>query len=108
MSYTYRDFRRVLERRGFRLARSRKHETWVLEENGQQVAIVRVSHQYGQEITRSLFYEMLRQAKLTETEFRDLLQDRPLRLGESVVTWEMREDGSRVAVDADRFTPETE
>ncbi|MCX6027774.1 MAG: type II toxin-antitoxin system HicA family toxin [Chloroflexi bacterium] len=104
MSYTYRDFRRVLERRGFRLARSRKHETWVLEENGQQVAIVRVSHQYGQEITRSLFYEMLRQAKLTEAEFQELLKDRPVRVGESVVTWETGEDELRVMVDADSFT----
>jgi predicted RNA binding protein YcfA (HicA-like mRNA interferase family) len=73
MPYTYREFRRVLERRGFRLARSGKHEIWILEENDRQVAVVQVSHQHGRDIPRSLFREMLRQAKLTEEEFRDLL-----------------------------------
>ena len=73
MPYTYREFRQVLEHKGFRLIRSSKHETWLLGENGQQLAIVQVSHQHGKDIPMPLFREMLRQAKLTETEFRKLL-----------------------------------
>jgi len=74
MPYTYRDFRLVLERKGFKLIRSSKHETWLLEENKRQVAIVQVSHQYNKDIPKPLFYEMLRQAKLTEAEFKKLLE----------------------------------
>ena len=77
MAYKYREFRRVLKRRGFRLARSGKHETWLLEENEQQVALVRVSHQQGKDIPRPLFRAMLRQAGLTEKEFRKLLGKKP-------------------------------
>lgn len=72
--YKYRDFRKVLRRRGFRLARSGKHETWILEEKGQQVAVVRVSHQHGKDIPPPLFAEMLRQAGITEAEFIRLLK----------------------------------
>lgn len=74
MPYTYRDFRLVLERKGFKLVPSSKHETWLLEEKGHQVAIVQLSHQHNKDIPKSLFYEMLRQAKLTEAEFETLLE----------------------------------
>ncbi len=60
MPSTYREFRQVLQRRGFRLLRSGKHETWLLEVNGQQVAIVRVSHQHGKEIPPPLFREIVK------------------------------------------------
>jgi predicted RNA binding protein YcfA (HicA-like mRNA interferase family) len=73
MPYTYREFRQVLERKGFRLVRSSKHETWLLEDNDKQVAIVQISHQHGKDIPMPLFREMLRQAKLTEIEFRKIL-----------------------------------
>jgi len=73
MPYTYREFRQVLKHKGFNLIRSSKHETWLLEENCQQVAIVQISHQHGKDIPTPLFREMLRQAKLTETEFKKIL-----------------------------------
>jgi len=79
MPYTYREFRQVLERRGFKLVRSTKHETWLLEENGRQVAIVQVSHQHNRDIPKPLLHEMLRQAKLTEAEFRILLGKKPIK-----------------------------
>jgi hypothetical protein len=75
MPYTYREFRQVLKQKGFSLIRSSKHETWLLEENGQQVAIVQISHQHGKDIPTPLFREMLRQAKLTETEFKKNLNE---------------------------------
>ncbi|MCX5862577.1 MAG: type II toxin-antitoxin system HicA family toxin [Deltaproteobacteria bacterium] len=73
MPYTYREFHQVLQQVGFKLVRSGKHETWIKEEDGFQVAMVRVSHQHGKDIPRPLFREMLRQAKLTEAGFVKLL-----------------------------------
>jgi len=66
---TYRDFRLVLQRVGFRLVRSRKHETWEKVLPGGEILLVRLSHQHGRDIPKPLFHRMLRQAGLTESEF---------------------------------------
>ena len=72
--YTYRDFRYVLQKLGFRLARTKKHETWEKREPGEPLRIVRVRHQGKRDITKSLFNEMLRQAGIeNEEEFRMIL-----------------------------------
>ncbi|MCS7263615.1 MAG: hypothetical protein NZ805_02140 [Armatimonadetes bacterium] len=50
MSYTYDQFRRVLQKSGFTLARSRKHETWVKQTESGLVYRVRISHQHAKDI----------------------------------------------------------
>lgn len=75
MPPTYDDFRSVLKHVGFELVRSRKHETWQKTLTDKSILIVRVSHQHGREIPRPLFFLMLKQARLTEAEFADLLKD---------------------------------
>jgi predicted RNA binding protein YcfA (HicA-like mRNA interferase family) len=72
--YTYGDFRTVLRKLGFQLARTRKHETWVKREQGRPLRIVRVRHQGKKDIPKPLFNEMLRQAGIgSEEEFRRIL-----------------------------------
>lgn len=72
-AYTYDDVRYVLRRLGFKIIRSRKHETWqrVLE-NG-AVLQVRISHKGKRDIPRGTFHEMLRQAGIDEKTFRAVL-----------------------------------
>jgi len=75
-TYTYDDFRRVLERLGFELMRRRGHETW---RKVQDDAVYRVtlSHQHGRDIPRPLFRKMLKQAGLKdEGEFVRILRGR--------------------------------
>ncbi len=75
MGYTYDQFRRVLRKLGFTMARSKKHETWKKKlPNGQEYT-VRISHQRGKDIPQWLFSKMLRQAGLTRDEFERLLRD---------------------------------
>ena len=71
---TYRDFRAVLQRSGFHLARSKKHETWERTLPTGEILQVRLSHQAGRDIPTSLFHLMLRQARLTKEEFFALLR----------------------------------
>ena len=66
---TYRDFRVVLQRSGFRLTRSKKHETWEGTLPTGEILQVRLSHQAGRDIPTFLFHLMLRQARLTQAEF---------------------------------------
>ena len=66
---TYREFRTVLQRKGFQLVRSRKHETWEKTLPGREILLVRISHQSHRDIPTPLFHRMLRQASLTEQEF---------------------------------------
>lgn len=73
-SYTYGEFRQVLQRIGFELLRSRKHETWRKILPDGSLLVVRVSHQHGRDIDRNLFFRMLRQAALTEAEFVRILR----------------------------------
>lgn len=71
---TYREFRVVLQRSGFRLVRSKKHETWEKALPTGEILQVRLSHQMGRDIPTPLFHAMLRQAHLSREEFFDLLR----------------------------------
>ncbi len=73
--YTYDNMRYVLRKLGFKITRSKKHETWqkVLENGG--ILQVRVSHKGKRDIPRGTFYEMLRQAGIGEKAFRTVLKD---------------------------------
>lgn len=70
---TYNDFRNVLKRAGFELARARKHETWQKILPDGTILIVRISHQHGKEIPKALFHKMLKQARFTKDDFKKLL-----------------------------------
>ena len=70
---TYDDFRRVLKKCNFTLVRSKKHETWQKIPPDGTILQVRLSHQHGKDIPRALFHKMLKQAQLTEEDFRKLL-----------------------------------
>lgn len=72
---TYGEFRVVLRRVGFRLVRSKKHETWEKTLSTGEILQVRLSHQQGRDIPTPLFHQMLRQAQLTQTEFFALLRE---------------------------------
>lgn len=68
------DFRTVLRRNGFELARSRDHEIWVqLDGEGRVTRRVPVSHGNAEIRTRGLFSRMLRQAGKTEAHFNEVL-----------------------------------
>ena len=71
--YTFDQFRRVLTRLGFRRVRSRGHESWQKVLPNGSILRVRISHRHGRDIPRWLFYEMLRQTGITETDFRQAL-----------------------------------
>jgi len=70
---TYDDFRAVLKRIDFKLVRSKKHETWQKTLSDGSILQVRLSHQHGKDIPKSLFYKMLKQAQLTEEDFRGMM-----------------------------------
>ena len=72
---TYREFRVVLQRSGFRVVRSRKHETWVKTLATGEILQVRLSHQQGRDIPTPLSHHMLRQARLNQAEFFALLRE---------------------------------
>ncbi len=71
---TYREFRVVLQRAGFQLVRSKKHETWEKTLPRGEIRQVRLSHQMGRDIPTPLFHAMLRQAGLSQAEFLALLR----------------------------------
>ena len=72
---TYREFRVVLQRTGFRLVRSKKHETWEKTLPTGEILLVRLSHQQRRDIPTPLLHQMLRQARLTQAEFFTLLRE---------------------------------
>jgi len=75
-TYTYDDFRRVLERLSFQLVRQPGHETW-RKVQGNVVYRVTLSHQHGRDIPRPLFRKMLKQAGIEdEEEFALILRGR--------------------------------
>jgi len=73
---TYREFRAVLQRAGFQLVRTKKHETWEKALPTGEILQVRLSHQIGRDIPTRLFHLMLRQAHLSPAEFFARLQGR--------------------------------
>ena len=72
---TYHEFRVVLQRAGFRLVRTKKQETWGKTLPIGEVLRVRLSHQTARDIPTPLFHQMLRQARLSQTEFFALLRE---------------------------------
>lgn len=66
---TYREFRVVLQRSGFRLVRSKKHETWEKTLDTGDILQGRLIHQMRRDLPTPLFHLMLRQARLTQAEF---------------------------------------
>jgi transposase-like protein len=71
---TYDDFRTVLKEINFRLVRSKKHETWQKILPDGTILQVRLSHKHGEDISKALFYKMLKQAQVTEEDFKRLLK----------------------------------
>jgi len=71
--YTFDQFRKALTASGFHRVRSRRHETWQRVLPNGAILRARISHRHGRDIPRWLFYEMLRQAGITEADFRQLL-----------------------------------
>jgi len=64
------EFRTVLARNGFSLARSRDHEIWIRRDREGRIARrVPISHGNAEIRTRGLFRSMLRQAGKDEEEF---------------------------------------
>lgn len=72
-TYTFDQFRKVLERIGFEKVRSKKHETWRKIVSNGSILRVRIRHKHSQTIPKWLFYEMLRQAGIDEDKFRQML-----------------------------------
>jgi hypothetical protein len=72
---TYRDFRKVLNKLGFVLVRSTKHETWEKICDDGTILRTRLSHLHGKFIPKTLFYRMLKQCRLTEEEFIKIFKD---------------------------------
>ena len=66
----YNDFRTVLKRLDFKLVRSKKHETWQKILPDGTILQVRLSHQHGKDIPKALFYKMLKQAWITEEDYK--------------------------------------
>ncbi len=71
----FNEFRTVLQRNGFSLARSRTHEIWVQhDDDGRVTRKVPVSHGNSEIRTRGHFSRMLRQAGKTEKHFYEVLK----------------------------------
>lgn len=70
--YSYDDMRYVLRKLGFKIVRSRKHETWERILENSIILQVRISHKGKRDIPRGTFHEMLRQAGIDEKTFRKI------------------------------------
>ena len=68
-TFTYNDFRKVLEKTNFELVRSKKHETWQKILKDGTILQVRVSFKFSLDIYPALFSQMLKQAGMTKKEF---------------------------------------
>jgi len=64
--------RYVLRKLGFKIVRSRKHETWERILENSIILQVRISHKGKRDIPRGTFHEMLRQAGIDEKTFRKI------------------------------------
>ena len=73
-TYTYNDMRYVLQRLGFELARTGKHESWTKTVQDGSILQVRISHKGKRDIPKGTFYEMLRQAGIDENRFAEALR----------------------------------
>lgn len=71
---THDDFRSVIKQIGFCIVRSKKHETWRKILSDGTILQIRISHQHGKDIPKALFHKMLKQAQITEEDFKRLLR----------------------------------
>ncbi len=71
---SYDDFRTVLKQINFRITRSKKHETWQKILPDRTILQVRLSHKHGKDIPKALFHKMLKQAQMTEEDFKRFLR----------------------------------
>lgn len=68
------DYRKVIGRNGFKLVRSKKHETWVKYDTaGAVLRQTRASHGNAEIADTGFFKELLRQAGKTEAQFYEVL-----------------------------------
>lgn len=69
------EYRKVIERNGFELARSKKHETWIrYGPAGEVVAQTRASHGNAEIADKGFFKELLSQCGKTEQHFNEVLK----------------------------------
>ncbi len=69
------EYRKVIERNGFKLVRSKKHETWVqYDEHCRVLRQTRASHGNAEIADRRFFKELLKQAGKTEKHFFEVLK----------------------------------
>lgn len=72
--YTYDNVRGVLRKIGFKLIRSKKHETWEKILENRTILQVRLSHQGSRTIPKGTFSAILRQMGITKEIFEKLLK----------------------------------
>ncbi len=72
------EYRKVIDRNGFTLVRSKKHETWVkYNEAGEVIAHTSASHGNDEIADKTLFKDLLKQCKKTEKHFYEVLKGKP-------------------------------
>ncbi len=75
MPPTWNEYRKVIKRNGFKLERSKKHETWVkYDSEGRVLGHTRASHGNAEIRDKSFFRSLLKQAGKTEPHFYDVLR----------------------------------
>lgn len=74
-AYTYDEVRKVLHNIGFKLIRSKKHETWEKILTNRTILQVRLSHQGSRTIPKGTFSAILRQMGITKETFEKLLKE---------------------------------
>lgn len=74
------EYRKVIERNGFELVRSKKHETWVqYDEESRVLRQTRASHGNDEIPDRGMFKSLLRQCGKTEKHFNEVLKGKGRR-----------------------------
>jgi hypothetical protein len=69
------EYRKVIDRNGFILVRSKKHETWVLhDDSGRVIAHTSVSHGNAHIRDKAFFRALLKQCRKTEEHFYEVLK----------------------------------
>ena len=77
MPPTWNDYRKVIARNGFKLVRSKNHETWIrYDAEGRIERQTRASHGNAEIRDRRLFRALLKQCGKTEQHFHNLLRRR--------------------------------
>lgn len=78
MPPTWNDYRKVIERNGFKLERSAKHETWIqYDPEGRVLRSTRASHGNAEISDRRFFGRLLKQCGKTRKHFDEVLRSKP-------------------------------